>query len=273
MKRWDRTKMEGRALLLRTDGVVPCLLGKPDLHYNQLLRVHGQWSGIRPLTIVELGRLMGVPEGYRMPPSVSRAARLAGEGVAVPAVRWLAANLLEPLIGAEQALTAASCSPRQRRRPERVRNAIPAAPQPGAGVKRTTNGTTAYFRPEELARVHQRAADLGISLHELLMRALDRMLMECGEPPVRRTSATKRAGRARRIGEGDITRLPSRRGRGHVVSCFRPRTSGQHSGLRNLGRAQPQATSTRTIHAAYGRSDALPFVRARRAQPSRRCRC
>lgn len=221
-RRGGQAQHETRVLALRTDGVVNCLMGKADLRYGQLLRVHRRCVGIRPFTIGEFGRLMGVPDGYRMPPSVSQAARLAGEGVAVPVVRWLAAHLLEQLVRNEDQ-ECIIMQPRQR--PNRARKDFQAAPRPDAGVKQTSVGTTAYLLPEESARVHALAADLGASVHEVLMRGLDRMFMERGLPPVRRIPNARRGARARRGADVDIARLPSRRRGRHFRCRFRPRTT------------------------------------------------
>jgi DNA (cytosine-5)-methyltransferase 1 len=43
---------------------------------------------------------MGLPEAYVLPRRVSAALHVAGDGVCVPAVRWLADALLEPLLDA-----------------------------------------------------------------------------------------------------------------------------------------------------------------------------
>ena len=43
---------------------------------------------------------MGVPDDYPLPTSANAGLHLLGDGVAVPAVRWLAENLLEPLLAA-----------------------------------------------------------------------------------------------------------------------------------------------------------------------------
>ncbi len=91
---------ERRYLSVRTDGVVNCQMGKVDLRYGQILRVDGDEVGIRPATTAELARIMGIRPGYVMPSSVAQAARLAGEGVAVPVVRWLSRVLLEPIAAA-----------------------------------------------------------------------------------------------------------------------------------------------------------------------------
>jgi DNA (cytosine-5)-methyltransferase 1 len=46
----------------------------------------------------EGARLMGLPEDYRLPCAATGALHVVGDGVAVPVVRWLAAQILEPLL-------------------------------------------------------------------------------------------------------------------------------------------------------------------------------
>lgn len=46
----------------------------------------------------EAARLMGLPETYKLPANYNDAYHLAGDGVVVPVVRFLAANLLDPLL-------------------------------------------------------------------------------------------------------------------------------------------------------------------------------
>jgi DNA (cytosine-5)-methyltransferase 1 len=41
---------------------------------------------------------MGLPETYRLPKNYNEAYHLAGDGVVVPVVRFLAAHLFEPLV-------------------------------------------------------------------------------------------------------------------------------------------------------------------------------
>jgi DNA (cytosine-5)-methyltransferase 1 len=53
----------------------------------------------RLLTPREAARLMGLPESYRLPAAATSALHVAGDGVAVPVVRWLAQEILEPLLG------------------------------------------------------------------------------------------------------------------------------------------------------------------------------
>ena len=40
---------------------------------------------------------MGLPDSYRLPSDYVAAYDLMGDGVAVPAVRWLAEHILEPI--------------------------------------------------------------------------------------------------------------------------------------------------------------------------------
>jgi DNA (cytosine-5)-methyltransferase 1 len=50
---------------------------------------------------------MGLPETYRLPAAATSALHVAGDGVAVPVVRWLAQELLEPLLARAAAIAAA----------------------------------------------------------------------------------------------------------------------------------------------------------------------
>jgi hypothetical protein len=50
--------------------------------------------------VAQGAELMGLPEAYVLPRGVSAALHVAGDGVCVPAVRWLADALLEPLLDA-----------------------------------------------------------------------------------------------------------------------------------------------------------------------------
>jgi DNA (cytosine-5)-methyltransferase 1 len=46
---------------------------------------------------------MGLPESYTLPERYNDAYHLAGDGVAVPVVRFLAQHLLEPLLNSVEA--------------------------------------------------------------------------------------------------------------------------------------------------------------------------
>jgi len=41
---------------------------------------------------------MGLPDSYVLPATTTAALQVAGDGVAAPVVRWLAATVLEPLL-------------------------------------------------------------------------------------------------------------------------------------------------------------------------------
>ena len=72
----------------------------------------------------------------------------------------------------------------------RNRKAVRAGEMLVVGIKKVTVGTTAYFLPDEAARMDAVAAEPGVSKHELIILALDRMLAGRGEPPVRRYAAS-----------------------------------------------------------------------------------
>jgi DNA (cytosine-5)-methyltransferase 1 len=60
----------------------------------------------RWLTAREAARLMGLPEGYRLPASANAGLQLAGDGVVVPVVRHLAETILTPLLAGRPAKAA-----------------------------------------------------------------------------------------------------------------------------------------------------------------------
>lgn len=53
----------------------------------------------RLLTAREAARLMGLPDRYKLPPRYNDAYHVAGDGVVVPVVRFLAKHVLEPVFG------------------------------------------------------------------------------------------------------------------------------------------------------------------------------
>jgi DNA (cytosine-5)-methyltransferase 1 len=54
----------------------------------------------RLLSPREAARLMGLPDDYLLPQNYNEAYHLAGDGVAVPVVRFLAEHILEPALAA-----------------------------------------------------------------------------------------------------------------------------------------------------------------------------
>ena len=93
---------------VRFDGVAGCLRTPRGGSSRQTLLVieNGQVRS-RLVTPREGARLMGLPDSYRLPRSQTAGLQVIGDGVAVPAVRWLAESLLEPLLDSKTASLAA----------------------------------------------------------------------------------------------------------------------------------------------------------------------
>lgn len=84
---------------VRFDDVAGCLRTPVGGSSRQLiLIVEGNKVRSRLLSPREAARLMGLPEKYALPENYNEAYHLAGDGVAVPVVRFLAAHILEPLL-------------------------------------------------------------------------------------------------------------------------------------------------------------------------------
>jgi DNA (cytosine-5)-methyltransferase 1 len=92
---------------VRFDGLAGCLRTPRGGSSRQALLVveEGRLRS-RLLSGREAARLMGLPDSYRLPKSATAALHLAGDGVAVPVVRWLARHVIEPLLAQEPALAA-----------------------------------------------------------------------------------------------------------------------------------------------------------------------
>ncbi len=85
---------------VRFDGIAGCLRTPTGGSSRQtVLIVNGYSARSRLLSPREAARLMGLPDTYRLPANYNEAYHIAGDGVAVPAVRHLAEHLLEPLAG------------------------------------------------------------------------------------------------------------------------------------------------------------------------------
>ncbi len=84
---------------IRFDGISGCLRTPSGGSSRQrLLFVKGSETRSRLLTSREAARLMGISDDYRLPESYNDAYQIAGDGVAVPVVRWLSEQILEPLL-------------------------------------------------------------------------------------------------------------------------------------------------------------------------------
>lgn len=84
---------------VRFDGVSGCLRTPVGGSSRQIvIEVEKNQINTRLLSPREAARLMGLDEGYILPERYNDAYHLAGDGVAVPVVRFLTRHLLEPLL-------------------------------------------------------------------------------------------------------------------------------------------------------------------------------
>ena len=100
---YRRTRVEeGRKVQraeVRLDGLAGCLRTPAGGSSRQFVAVAEEGDiRTRALTPREAARLMGLPDDFRLPASPTAALKVTGDGISVPAVRWLAAGLLEPLV-------------------------------------------------------------------------------------------------------------------------------------------------------------------------------
>lgn len=83
---------------IRFDDIAGCLRTPAGGSSRQtIMVVEGKSVRSRLLSPREAARLMGLPDAYLLPRSYNDAYHLAGDGVAVPVVRFLAEHILEPL--------------------------------------------------------------------------------------------------------------------------------------------------------------------------------
>lgn len=109
---YKRTRLDERGAKrqraeVRFDDVAGCLRTPGGGSSRQtIVVVEGQTVRSRLLSPREAARLMGLAEEYCLPERYNDAYQVAGDGVCVPVVRHLAANLLEPI------LNSATCASR-----------------------------------------------------------------------------------------------------------------------------------------------------------------
>lgn len=83
---------------LRKDGFAGCLrTARGGSSRQMLVRVGQQSIRMRLMTPREYARLQGVPDDYPMPSQVNQALSGFGDAVCVPAITWIAENILNPL--------------------------------------------------------------------------------------------------------------------------------------------------------------------------------
>ncbi len=91
---------------VRFDGISGCLrTGSGGSSRQFLMIVHGTSIRSRLLSTREAARLMGLPDDYALPANYREGYHLAGDGVVVPVVRHIAAQILEPVLTASKRTT------------------------------------------------------------------------------------------------------------------------------------------------------------------------
>jgi DNA (cytosine-5)-methyltransferase 1 len=84
---------------IRFDGLSGCLRTPVGGSSRQIIMIiNGNYIRSRLLSPREAARLMGLPENYKLPEKYNDAYHLAGDGLVVPVVRYLAENILEPTL-------------------------------------------------------------------------------------------------------------------------------------------------------------------------------
>jgi DNA (cytosine-5)-methyltransferase 1 len=84
---------------IRFDDVAGCLRTPAGGSSRQsIMTIDGNKVRSRLLSPREAARLMGLPDDYKLPENYNEAYHLAGDGAAVPVVRFLAAHILEPIL-------------------------------------------------------------------------------------------------------------------------------------------------------------------------------
>jgi DNA (cytosine-5)-methyltransferase 1 len=94
---------------VRFDDISGCLRTPAGGSSRQvILVVDGDFVRSRLISPRETARLMGLPDSYKLPSNYNEAYHLTGDGVAVPVVRYLARQIIEPLIDLQRNLARAA---------------------------------------------------------------------------------------------------------------------------------------------------------------------
>jgi DNA (cytosine-5)-methyltransferase 1 len=97
--RFDRTGRKIQRAEIRFDDVAGCMRTPAGGSSRQtIMIVEGNKVLSRLLSPREAARLMGLPEKYVLPKNYNEAYHLAGDGVVVPVVSFLATNIFEPIL-------------------------------------------------------------------------------------------------------------------------------------------------------------------------------
>src|SRR5271166_1534309 len=97
--RFDDAGRKVQRAEIRFDDVAGCLRTPAGGSSRQtIMLIEGKKVRSRLLSPREAGRLMGLPEEYELPNNYNEAYHLAGDGVVVPVVSFLATNIFEPIL-------------------------------------------------------------------------------------------------------------------------------------------------------------------------------
>lgn len=106
--RRDETGRKTQRAEVRFDGLAGCLRTPAGGSSRQLVViVEGRAVHSRLMSSREAARLMGLADSYTLPDNYNEAYHLIGDGVAVPVVRHLAKNVLEPMLHQQSAVEVA----------------------------------------------------------------------------------------------------------------------------------------------------------------------
>jgi DNA (cytosine-5)-methyltransferase 1 len=103
---YKRTRLDGagnrrQRAELRDDNIAGCLRTPGGGSSRQtIIVVEGASLKTRLLSAREAARLMGLPDSYKLPARYNDAYHIAGDGLVVPVVRYLADTVLEPILRA-----------------------------------------------------------------------------------------------------------------------------------------------------------------------------
>lgn len=104
--RKDKEGVKQQRAEVRFDDIAGCLRTPSGGSSRQIIiLVEGDKVKTRLLSPREAARLMGLPENYPLPEKYNDAYHLAGDGVAVPVVRHIAKNIIEPVLDANKSAT------------------------------------------------------------------------------------------------------------------------------------------------------------------------
>ncbi len=97
--RLDKNGIKRQRAEVRFDEVAGCLRTPRGGSSRQtIMSIEGKSVRSRLLSTREAASLMGLPKTYKLPDRYNDAYKLAGDGVAVPVVRFLASSVFEPIL-------------------------------------------------------------------------------------------------------------------------------------------------------------------------------